>query len=262
VWILNCRQSDSGGGLRTEVQSTGNRPRSGELAIIFVHGFNKHADEARDQAATLHTLLVKEWDWGKTRTCFGAFIWPATPWRMISAITYPQVLPAAEKAGRALGNFLLKTPTQEVVLIGHSLGALVVLQAALRVKTDGSGLLRGLLLTGAAVESEELKKPLGEFGTDLASREGVLYCRFDLTLQSLFRVGQRSARPFNSVSSAVGINGEPLDRPWGLSERTQVYDHRYWRQPVTAHAISRLVTGVSSNSTKRQVSSRPRLNRS
>lgn len=248
MWILNGRRSETGRGLRETIEAKSTGFPADRLHVIFVHGFNKDAPEARSQADTFFGLLAGK---GVTErnACLGVYLWPATRngrsfW---SALDYPWIIPRAQRSGRLLGDYLAAMRFANLVLIGHSLGAVVALEASLRFTERWGGThheyktLRTLLLTGAAVRSSDMRHD-GRYGERRANEEVVLYCTRDLTLKTLFGPGQRVAQPFEAVSPAVGLTGLPTERDWTALE-TNVRLHTYWKENCTADVVNQIVHG-------------------
>jgi len=254
LWILNGRAGEGSSHIRFDLKESGTLPGSGRTCIIFVHGFNKDVPEALGQARRFFGLLQDQWDWSTRRVRFSTYLWPATRQAksLLSGFKYPQMIDPAKRSGRMLGEHLSKHhPGLSVVLVGHSLGALVAAEAALRMRKRDEPSLRVLLLTGAAVESRELEH-LGDYQDRLAHKEAVLFCTSDVILKHLFGLGQRFAHPFRRPSDAVGLTGLPTTRAWDVSLRTNIWDHRYWDKASTAETTTRLIESTSSSSVTRQ----------
>lgn len=253
--VLNSRSSSTGRRLRQKMQPEGAVPLPGTTCIIYVHGFNKDSAEARRQAERLHEHLQRRSDAVLRRATFGVFLWPATSRgkKWWSAITYPAAVGRAEDAGRFLGDYL-RGASWNIVLVGHSLGARVALEAADSIRPRRP--LSALILTGAAVGVNEMEG-VGRFRDPMAEVEGALWCPFDVILRTVYRPGERLFAPFRPGPLAVGLSGEPSQR-WD-EKRTEVWDHRYWNEAVTAEAIVRAVAGRVSGAAQRHLQFRPLL---
>ncbi|MGY2061173.1 alpha/beta hydrolase, partial [Nocardia gipuzkoensis] len=137
--LLSLRSADRGGGKRDSILEE-LRPDRGRPMVLFVHGFNVNRSRALEQWAALARYLAP-----KSRVQRGPLLWPSDMLRSrsLSRVTYPMIVPLAQQCGRKLGDYLRRRPDQRCVLIGHSLGALVVLEAAYRFRTatilDGLG---------------------------------------------------------------------------------------------------------------------------
>lgn len=251
MWELNGRRSETTGGLRDRIDER-ERPADGFGRILYIHGHNKTPKIARKQAERLCSVVLNHPSHFADRWRFGLYLWPPTQRgrTLLSWAEYPKATHCAQDAGRLLADHFAGYPASyarrsaapslaRTVLIGHSLGAVVALSAAQRLATLRDD-LAGLVLTGAAVPSLELC-PRGQYGLQLAEAEYVAYCEDDRILRDLFPMGERMAAPFRATSHAVGLYGEPTDRPWKRA-KTSVRDHKYWRRPETASGVAAVIS--------------------
>lgn len=245
MWILDGRTAD--GGVRSRMYVLGNdSPLGNDYCVIFIHGFNKGEEEASAQAKTFFALFRAKLKDSK-RVCDAIYSWPATRNRRtsVSLLNYPRRIPVAMSAGRLLGGYLADNRATilsecQVVLIGHSLGAVVALEAAKRFQERSGHAIDLLALTGAAVPSLELAKD-GNYEMNVATQNVDLFCPADVTLRWLFRLGTR-AHSAGEISGAVGLEGRPSERFLPNIE-TDVWHHKYWKEPVTASTIVQLIGG-------------------
>lgn len=251
MWVLNARASAAGNDLRTRIHVEGPRPSPGQACILYIHGFNKEAGEAKLQAEHLHGLIRQEPTPALARAQLGVYLWPATRGgkRWWSVVNFPRAIEWAEEAGRMLGDYLATESWGTTVLLGHSLGAVVALEAA--DTCSRSRKIAGLLLTGAAVRSGDLEGK-GRFRHPLADREAVMWCSSDVVLRSAFGLGAWAAAPFRRRSRPVGLTGHPVARDWN-ARQTEVWHHRYWREQETAAAVASTLTGTASRQSPRQL---------
>jgi pimeloyl-ACP methyl ester carboxylesterase len=237
---LTVRQSDFGPQLRpVQVRNRAGLYRD-RLWVVFVHGATVDRPRAQDQAATLFKSC--KLDDLATPVLFS---WPATSGRqrMRSRVDYPAFVDKARRSGALLGRYLAVHKRSRVIVVGQSLGALVVLEAADTFLTIVGEQLPTLVLTGAAVETDEVKEG-GRLDDVVGRREIVLYSRSDLVLRLAFEIGQRRTHARQRTSEAVGLRGMPEQRwrpngrpPSSQRVNSRVIDHAYWRQPVARTAI-------------------------
>lgn len=224
------------GGLQRETVDEVCRPFSGFTWLIFIHGFDVDQDRARYQWSFLRPLLGAPGD--SSRVQAGMFLWPSDRFahRLPSKFAYPPMTDQAAGAGRILGEYLRKRQNDDVVLIGHSLGAVVALAAADRFRSH----MKAFVLLGAAVDEHDLEKS-GVFGfMPLAEHEVVAYSPTDKYLKRLFGVGERLARPFSKIRDAVGLHGEPSSR-YSIAECSYIDHHEYWHEKISADLVRRVM---------------------
>lgn len=253
VFILNARTADRSGGQRVRIAEE-HPPIVCRTLVLFIHGFNVDRRRAIRQAHCLEPILAHTLP---PDAKFGAYLWPSDRLRVRfwSRLTYPSMAEPAEEAGALLGDYLLTKTATDVVLVGQSLGALVAVSAALRVRSEGERPIGGLVLTGAAIRAKRLMRG-SPYGVDLAQREAVLYSPTDRVLGRIFRLGERLTGPFFPRSDAVGLTGEPRSRGW-CDIRSGVDHHEYWREKITATGVANgLRSGVKRVTPRRYVSGR------
>ncbi len=163
----------------------------------------------------------------------------------LAAALYSKQVPKAVEFGEKLGQYLLGLrglagPT-EIVLIGHSLGCRLILEAA--AKMAGSGPEHRYQLPALCLMAAAVAVPRVEMGGTLHDATGfptnriVLYSRRDTVLHYTFRAGQAMAG--EGVSEAVGLRGNPRAR-WTARDETMLKHGEYWSEPVTTPHILRL----------------------
>ncbi|RDI63474.1 alpha/beta hydrolase [Nocardia pseudobrasiliensis] len=239
--LLSLRAADRGGGRREAILEE-LRPDCGRPIFLFVHGFNVNRRRALAQWAALAGYLG-----AKSQVQRGPFLWPSDLYRSrsLSRVTYPMIVPLARQCGRKLGDYLRRRPNQRCVLIGHSLGALVVLEAAYRFRS--ATILDGLGLAGAAVGVADLADS-GPFDIPLAEREGVGYSPRDPVLQRVFGIGSRLTTPFISHGEAVGLHGAPHDRPWTHRQDFEIDHHDHWREAAVGRFTAAILGDLATRS--------------
>jgi pimeloyl-ACP methyl ester carboxylesterase len=237
-FLLSLRRDDHSGVSRSRVLEEV-RPESGMTTLIYVHGFNVDRDRALEQWDTLRTLLPVV---GNLQG--GCLLWPSDldHSRMLARPLYPAVIEPAERAGRVLGEYLLDHSSNDYVLVGHSLGALLVLEAAgrFRQKSPADSRIAGLALLGAAVKVSDMEEPAGPFGLGLAWREAVGFSPHDDVLKRPFRAGARMAEPFTPPSEAVGLRGKPHERDW-IRQNFRIHHHSHWEERKAGQLIGRVL---------------------
>ncbi|MER7457487.1 DUF726 domain-containing protein [Micromonospora sp. NPDC126480] len=235
-FVLTTRWQARGGRTRLAVQEEV-RPDHARPWLIFIHGHNVDRAYALEQWRVLRRTLHVP-----AQLQVGLFLWPSDLWRnrTMSKLAYPAVTERAANVGRILASYL-GPRNDRVILIGHSLGALVAVNAARELLPERQP-LQAFVLLGAAIAVDDMTWP-GEFHrVPLAGREAVGFCPEDRVLRSVFRPGQRFARLFRRASEAVGLHGEPREaRDW-LARRTRVSDHSYWRSEESAALVSEVLT--------------------
>ncbi|MEU5263989.1 hypothetical protein [Amycolatopsis sp. NPDC021455] len=248
-FILTVREKPRGGSRRTTILED-IRPLGDQIWVIYIHGFNVDQERALRQGRTLWTNLFGGSP--PSRVQKGAFLWPSDRYlnRSWSKMAYPAMIDRAARSGRQLGDYLAARNRDSAVLVGHSLGALVALTAADRLR--GRGIVRGFALLGAAVDVAEMVDDGSFTFVPLARREAVEYSPSDKVLRQVFRLGQKFAGPYSPRIEAVGLNGQPRSRGW--KHHDCGFDHHtHWREPGTAAAVewvlNHAATGRSPSST-------------
>jgi pimeloyl-ACP methyl ester carboxylesterase len=229
---------------------------------LLVHGFNNDRYQAEESykafrrriqsAIPLH-LLERVWQ----------FYWPGyedlvpeifrsrfKAARVLSvglnALLYSKQISKAEKFGELLGHYLLslraRTGVTEIVLIGHSLGCRLILEAARAMLNTGTVVrhqIPAMCLMAAAIPAEHV-----QFGGRLYQAAGfaanriVLYSRNDTVLKYAFPLGQTLAADCR-MPEAIGLSGNPRLR-WTALDETMLTHGEYWSEPVTTPHILRL----------------------
>jgi pimeloyl-ACP methyl ester carboxylesterase len=196
-------------------------PNPGLKWVIFIHGFHVHREKALRQWGVLRSIIGIDYD--ATQIQPGLLLWPSD-----QSIIYSEMIDYAEEAGRKLGLYLEEHPGSPAVLLGHSMGARVALEAADYMR---GGQLRGFVLLGAAVGVSKFKR-FQRYDRTHAEREAVAFSPADKTLKRWFTAGEKAAAPFSEIGDAVGLQGHPESREW-KREPSNSNDHSYWKLKVS-----------------------------
>jgi hypothetical protein len=242
---LSVRVQPRRGPVRGEVEVR-TRPEPGAVWLIYIHGHNNPEAEALAQWEHVRDKHLSALDLGSERVCAGPFLWPsdrAPGW--FSKLTYPQDKPIAVRSGRLLASYLRDKRPQALVLVGHSLGAVVALEAVnwLGTRPDLS-----IALLAAAVRVDHLR-PFGDYAMPHARavREAVTYSPRDSTLKRVFGPGEWLASPADPGEEAVGLRGEPKTRPWAGDVCIDSPSHRHWEIPRAYEAVLKAAGGRQGN---------------
>jgi pimeloyl-ACP methyl ester carboxylesterase len=239
---FNVREQPIGGGLLYVVKRRGSRLAYKSLRmIILVHGFDVPQQSAAESLGAFRERLLSRLSGsGGAEPSVWAFYWPGD----LSRAAFPAAIPRAELAGERLGELLTTLdPAQQVVLIGHSLGCRVVLQALhyvadAKAKGRTSADVPLACLLAAAV-------PIGRCAGNgapyrrevIKNTVHVLFSRADGTLRSWFRVGQAL---YENMGEAVGLNGLPGDR-WTDPFDTGLKHKDYWSADTSVNKVAEII---------------------
>lgn len=245
---FTVREQPVGGGVLRVVRRKGSRSAYLSLRmVILVHGFNVPQKRASESFVAFRRQLSSQLGGGgRNLPPVWAFYWPGDhESRVLSAATYSTRIDVAQRAGERLGKLLTRLdPSQQVILIGHSLGCRTVLEALRFVadeKADGkpSAEVPVAFLLAAAVPVGRCIGPAEPYSPSVIKNAvHVLYSCNDRTLQLFFRSGQRIYG--EDKGEAVGRNGLPLDR-WVEPYDTGLRHKSYWRAPESAAEVARTI---------------------
>lgn len=237
------------------------RSPSGSTRIyLLVHGFNNDRIQARTSYRDFRerisdiiglNLAGRIWE----------FYWPgyenliAEPLRRYSvpriansaytAVSYFRQVPKAVSIGRLLGDYLLRlrasTRPTEVVLIGHSLGCRLILEALSEMAPRArSSQVPAVFLMAAAVPVQHLQPsaPL-RAAAELPRHRIALYSARDTVLRWTFPAGQLLAADGGLRPRALGLEGQPRDC-WTGRDQTMLRHGDYWSDSTTTPNVVRL----------------------
>jgi pimeloyl-ACP methyl ester carboxylesterase len=236
--------------------------------VILVHGFNTSEKKARNSYKKFLTNLgvpsddrIGTWSHGRISRAFWGFYWPGDHSSLpISILSAPQIYGerrgTAETSGESLAELVMHlSDTQEIILVGHSLGCRVVLEAVRRIAIareihgrTGGAQITSVCLMAAAV-------PIGDCHGDEAPyrrrdgepKELVLFSGHDMVL----RPGYGIAEWFydSQKGPAVGATGLPEDR-WKDSSLdkntidTELGHRHYWDSKRSADYVGDFLAGI------------------
>ena len=227
---------------------------------VLVHGFNNTDSEA---ATAYFAFRNRETEITEPATPLDATLgdayWPGDAhwWGWFDkadAMIYPVSVGVSRRAGPEIAELLWRMPNlQRVSFVGHSLGARVVLETLLPLRSRAVPRVERVCLMAAAVPSEMLE-PNGRFFDLLRQLQGertavyVLHSMQDDVLHTAFPLGQRMAGPGEASSRALGRFGPTAAMPGYLDtlrgdEAAGARHSDYWGHvmgPAT-HKINELV---------------------
>jgi pimeloyl-ACP methyl ester carboxylesterase len=225
--------------------------------VVLIHGFNVSEEDAHTAYESMRKNLRSAI--GGSERQLGAvweFHWPGDhPSGSISKLTYPARVHVAQTAGaRLVEQWLAKRKKSDsVILIAHSLGCRVALEAVRTVrrmheqeKPYGGPHIDAVFLLAAAVPvdfcapgPDQRFVPLLAHPTDpaRACTEHVFHSRRDRALKRVFDAGQ-GAIP--EPGNAVGRHGLPGNR-WSTHLPTRLRHGKYWGSPTISGEIAELL---------------------
>src|ERR1700761_9389068 len=209
--------------------------------IILIHGYQNSETAAQRSYDRFRSVLrTALWLTSEERLgTFWDFHWPGDhPNKVISVATFAARIGDARKSGELLADFLAeRSPQQEVILIAHSLGCRVALDAERAIRRQGSryqgATIRWLFLMAAAVP-QTLCDPGRQFDSPVpGSLDYAFYSHRDTVLSKTFPLGSHL---YGEGQDAVGYDGDPESR-WERHDETGTgLRHKdYWGSyPVAA----------------------------
>lgn len=188
--------------------------------LVLVHGFNNSDSEAATAYLGFRTRQVEIFGTIDDRAFerrFADAYWPGdADWTFLDSLdflVYPNAVRNAVATAKELADLLWRMPNLERVdFIGHSLGARVVLETLLRLRTRTLPLIGRIVLMAAAVPAEMLERG-GKFFDLLMElwAEGttirILHSRQDWVLHHAFPPGQSLAGRGEASARALGRYG-------------------------------------------------------
>jgi pimeloyl-ACP methyl ester carboxylesterase len=213
------------------------RPRLSRRTVILIHGFQNSENAARESYRKFYTSISGSLAFADPRITahFIGFHWPGDHWHVpTSKLTYPARIGDARQSGDRLADYIgdLRQSTESVILIAHSLGNRVALQAIKRIRekvtndTYTGPHIDAVFLFAAAVPVTLCTAP-DIYPTPLpGSSEYVYYSSRDRILGMIFQIGEQAYSGY--WLDAVGRTGAPRNDRWTDAWMTG-YDHGdYW----------------------------------
>jgi hypothetical protein len=232
-------------------------PRSGTV-LLLVHGFNVGMAKAEtgysEYLANLEAVAAPSTP-GFTLVC--DVLWPGDhPNPVISVESFPVRIPVAARAGAHLAEFLAANPGPRIVIVAHSLGCVLTLEALRHISRVAARVeISHVFLMAAAVPEDYCRgsRQFSQTRITISTRQIVLYSANDLVLSSVFQGGWHRYQP--GPGEAVGRYGAPIRR-WDsrASLRTSIGHKHYWSAPETA-AFAADVLGLAADRIPEAVSS-------
>lgn len=187
--------------------------------VMFVHGYNNTHEQARLSYARFRGWLGKF----KANARVLELHWPGDGiYTALGAPLYPLQINRAVKCGELLARWIeAQTIGAHFVLVGHSLGCRLVLEALKALREDDRHRIHGVCLMAAAVPVRMIEKnALGpEHAPDANWR--ILHSRGDNVLGAVFHAGQVFDSRF---TRAVGYLGGPRKRWDEVGMVEEMYD--------------------------------------
>jgi hypothetical protein len=207
------------------------RPR----LILLIPGYNVSESRAQAQLSRFEGHL--QGISARLAADVGWLVWRGD-WAVprLGGLAYPFKVAETRHLGKLVADFIVKlrretSRNREVVLVAHSLGCKLALEAVECLRAAGvPGKGVKLFLMAAAVAIDEVGiegRPLFLAARHPVQR-GVLHSRSDLILRTMFRLGQAVAPGVPWWSGAVGVAGDPRSG-WTFSEPMRGFGHgAYW----------------------------------
>lgn len=220
-------------------QWAGGNPPVRRRVVLFIHGYNASNTSAKDSFASLQEHLA-QWSTEAADDVVWVF-WPGDARSKIplaEPLIFPQSVGKAIELGPRFADVIRdfrgpgNTPC-EVVLVGHSLGCRLILEAldALRHGPPCHNTVSLVFLMAAAVP---VSHAVGRFAaaltgaTRVAKRVVVLHSDEDVVLQVAFRLGHMLGPDRQFLAQAVGLHGNPR-LTWDDHAQMLHFDHgSYW----------------------------------
>jgi pimeloyl-ACP methyl ester carboxylesterase len=246
---LTVREKPVGGTVLHTVRWRGKiSPFRCDKLIILIHGFNVSPEEATEKYAAFLGQLQIQLGPGPSAELpsIWAFQWPGDHVNPILAkATYPARVSDARLAGELLGELLTRLGSkQKVILIGHSLGCRVLLEALrvfnTRVRDHDVGAdVSFACLLAAAVPIRRCEADQALYGSDIIPDNiHVLYSGNDRVLRWVFPRGQSVFE--KDEGEAVGLHGGPGHR-WFKVHDTGLFHKSYWEKSKSAALVARMI---------------------
>jgi len=196
--------------------------------------------------------LVWRGDWGLPR---------------LGGLAYPFKVAETRHLGKLVADFIIElrresSQNREIVLVAHSLGCKLALEAVECLRASGvptNGVKLFLMAAAVAIDEVDVAgRPLFLAARHPVQR-GVLHSRSDLVLRAMFRLGQAVAPDVPWWSGAVGVEGDP-GSAWTFSEPMPGFGHgAYWGHRNSAEKFANFMgsPNASTRAPVRDIAHRP-----
>lgn len=250
---ITLRLSPKNGEIRDEVEGI-TKIDSSDI-IILVHGFNVSEQEAKEAYGKFKDNFRRHFHSSSSNLnkCIYWFFWPGDgriqlgDYNFKNPLSYAKQVPRSQECGTKFAEYLRQLqlpqgpPTRRIILVGHSLGCRLLLEALQILATSPTDVTFQVFLMAAAVPVEMVESGgrLSLAVSYVKKSSVVLYSTKDSALGWVFKIGQ--AWPANEPTrEAVGQNGNPITA-WDYRKQTYYEHNDYWKDQKTAHLIANLL---------------------
>lgn len=231
--IITLRQNENKYAIREEVR--GKTTIISSDMIILTHGYNVSEEGAEDAYKEFQKKFNKYSNQLSTlNKAIYWLTWPSDkPNKLDSIVSYFKTIDVAKNCGEKLAEYLNKlnfsasNKQPHIILIGHSLGCRLLLEAL--KQTIKTNFKLEVFLMAAAVPLS-MVQPGQELNPSISSKEKyrILYSKKDLVLKYTFPIGQKLAG--EGFDRAVGFTGNPKMGVWSNTKDMENYNHSdYWK---------------------------------
>lgn len=217
-----------------------------DRVIFLVHGYNTKEAVAAQDFASFKRRLTRLFP--PLAESIVTSAWAGR--RRIGALGYMTTIPYAvatsETLLQAIDQWYEKHDTPEFVLVGHSLGCRVVMEALAAMATRPGGqpqkLKRLIVILMAAAVPVFMLEQGGRLNAALEMADAVYYLhsQFDFVLSDLFPVGQTFAGE-GWFPKAVGLYGEPAHLRCAPRDMQPLNHSDYWDSESVARQLCTLL---------------------
>ncbi|NET43870.1 DUF726 domain-containing protein [Okeania sp. SIO2B3] len=231
--IITLRQNENKYAIREEVH--GKTTITSSDIIILTHGYNVSEEGAEEAYKEFQKNFNKYSNQLSTlNKAIYWLIWPSNkPNKRDSELSYFKTVGVAKNCGEKLAEYLKKlnfsasNKQPRIILIGHSLGCRLLLEAL--KKTIKTNFKLEVFLMAAAVPVS-MVQPGQQLNPSISSTEKyrILYSKKDWVLEYTFPWGQKLAG--EGFDQAVGFKGNPNMGVWSNTKDMENYGHSdYWK---------------------------------
>ncbi len=254
--ILSVRADPNSGRMSKKVK--GALLPGGYQRIILVHGFNVDERAAAKNYEAFSKRLWREGSSVRESEQCCKFFWPGNEAGAFqSALSYSRQIAKARECGVLFGDYLReylqKSQRTQIILICHSLGCRLVLEALkyiTAVSPATASHIRLVVMMAAAVPASFIENR--NFDVPIyAKKTACLYSPKDSILRYFFPIGQSMAGD-GFYPTAIGLNGSPSSM-WTAGHADTGLSHKaYWSSDLVATQVMAML----GTATARQIASR------